>query len=86
MPERFECTTLAKKRYINTLPFLSEHIGFVTNVSMLSKSATDCFQSLLSFCRQNLKSLAHTYWTVLITIVIVLGWVTVCGRVNHLGL
>ena len=22
MPERFECTTLAKKRYINTLPFL----------------------------------------------------------------
>jgi len=23
MPERFECTTLAKKRYINTLPFLS---------------------------------------------------------------
>jgi len=21
MPERFECTTLAKKRYINTLPF-----------------------------------------------------------------
>jgi len=23
MPERFECTTLAKKRYINILPFLS---------------------------------------------------------------
>ena len=23
MPERFECTTLAKKHYINTLPFLS---------------------------------------------------------------
>jgi len=23
MPERFESTTLAKKRYINTLPFLS---------------------------------------------------------------
>ena len=23
MPERFECTTLAKKCYINTLPFLS---------------------------------------------------------------
>jgi len=23
MSERFECTTLAKKRYINTLPFLS---------------------------------------------------------------
>jgi len=23
MPERFECTTLAKKRYINTLHFLS---------------------------------------------------------------
>jgi len=22
MPERFECTTLAKKRYMNTLPFL----------------------------------------------------------------
>ena len=22
MTERFECTTLAKKRYINTLPFL----------------------------------------------------------------
>ena len=26
MPERFECTTLAKKAYINTLPFLSFHM------------------------------------------------------------
>jgi len=35
MPERFECTTLAKKRYINTLPFLFLflYIGFVKNIT-----------------------------------------------------
>jgi len=34
MPERFECTiTLAKKRYINTLPFLCmlTHVAFAVN-------------------------------------------------------
>ena len=31
MPECFECTTLAKKRYINTLPFLSFPLDYTEN-------------------------------------------------------
>ena len=39
MPEHFECTILAKKRYINTLPFLSLMAVAQTSISHTRCSA-----------------------------------------------
>ena len=51
MPERFVCTLVQKRRYINTLPFLSFNSTDVANVAGRRGAVRPCLYGWLS-CNQ----------------------------------
>ena len=65
MPDRFECATLAKKRYINTLPFLlvisSNNISILQHFPYYHFTANVTACDLEKFLSVRMTFISHVY-------------------------